>query len=226
MGRRINLSLRPSRNDNLYRLLFSCCVGVLLVVTVINLVSIGYYWWVLNLVGGGLQTQRSELAQLDAEERKLGKALAELNSARLQKRAEFANVAILNRVFSWTQLFNELERVMPADVRLSSVRPSVSAQGRVDLQLEGRAKNYEVFVNLEEALMKSSSFSRVYPGTERLQRTAYRPRAANLPPGSRRATAGGTAGKASGSGEIGFSLSCEYFPGGGSERAAAGGGSR
>ncbi|MEE8537487.1 MAG: hypothetical protein V3S71_05720 [Acidobacteriota bacterium] len=212
----INLSLRPVRNENLYRLIFACSLGAVTLVTAGNLVRIARYGWDIHVVKGDLEAKHAVLADLDAREAVLGGELRELDSSKLKKRSEFANMAILNRVFSWTGLFNELEKVMPIDARLGAVRPNVTAEGQIDLQLEGTAKNYGAFVDLEEALMRSESFSRVYPGTERLKTATYRTRAPNLPLRQRGAQAGAktAAARAKSAGEVAFSLSCEYFPGG------------
>jgi len=212
----VNLSLRPVRNDNLYRLIFACALGAVTLATAGNLVRMARYGWDIHVVKRDLKAKRAVLADLDVREAALGRELQALDSSKLQKRSEFANMAILSRVFSWTGLFNELEKVMPIDARLSAVRPKVTAEGRIDLQLEGTAKNYGAFVDLEEALMKSESFSRVYPGTERLKTATYRNRAPNLPLRQPSARPGGRAAGAAPkpSGEVAFSLSCEYFPGG------------
>jgi len=101
-------------------------------------------------------------------------------------------------------------------VRLRSVRPLVDARGKVDVHLDGTAKAYADFVALEESLMESASFSRVYPGSERVESAAYRAGAPPLPGPA--AYAGATA-----AGEIAFSLSFEYFPGGRPKAEDAGG---
>jgi Tfp pilus assembly protein PilN len=209
----LNLSLRPFRNDNLYRLIYACCVGVLLAASVGNLALLGRHGWALASLSGGLQAQRQALAEREERERDLGRRLAGLDGAALQRRADFANAAILSRVFSWTTLFNELEEVVPPDVKLRSLRPSIGARGKVDVLLEGTARDYGAFVELEEALMRSSSFSRVYPGSERLQSAPYQPGAPPLPGAARPAGVGAAAGGAGG-GELAFSISFEYFPGG------------
>jgi hypothetical protein len=203
----LNLSLRPFRNDNLNRLIYVSCIVVLLVASIGNLALLVRHGWALASLGGGLQAQRQALSERETRERDLGRLLAGYDSATLQRRADFANAAILSRVFSWTMLFNELEKVMPPDVKLRSIRPSIGSRGKVDVLLEGAARDYSGFVELEEALMRSSSFSRVYPGSERLQSPTYQPAAPALPGAPRPAAV--AAG-----GELGFSISFEYFPGG------------
>jgi Tfp pilus assembly protein PilN len=215
----LNLSLRPFRNENLYRLIFASCIGVLALLSLSSLLLIARSGWTLLSARGELRAQRAEIADLEQKDAALGRRLAAADSAMLQKRADFANGAILNRVFSWTMLFNELEKVLPPEVRLRSVRPAVNPHGKVDILLEGSARNYGAFVELEEALMRSSSFSRVYPGSERLETPAYRAAAPALPLAAPR-----PAPAAGGAGELAFSLSFEYFPGGRPAADEAGGG--
>jgi Tfp pilus assembly protein PilN len=218
----INLSPRPFRNDNLYRLIYISCLGVLALATFGNVVLILRHGWTLAALSGHLKVQREALADLEKRGKELGDSVAALNSGTLQKRADFANAAILNRVFSWTSLFNELETVVPPEVRLRSVRPAVGKQGKVDLTLEGTARDYGSFVELEESLMQSPAFGRVYPGSERLQNPAYRAAAPALPLGPGRPAPAPAAPP--GGGEVGFILSCEYFPGARLKAEAAPGG--
>lgn len=214
----VNLSLRPFRNDNLYRLIYASCAVVLVLASLSNPYLLGRHGWTLLALRGELRAQRQALSELEERERALGRDLAAADSAMLQKRADFTNTAILRRVFSWTRLFNELEKVVPPDVRLRSVRPVVDARGKVDVVLEGTARNFTHFVELEEALMISESFSRVYPGSERVEGAAYRPGAPPLQiPGAAPAAA------PAGASEIAFSLSFEYFPAGRPQAAAGGG---
>jgi len=217
----INLSPRPFRNDNLYRLIYAGCICVLLLVSAANLALLVRHGWSLAMLRGELRAQREALAGLDQRETGFGKALVQVDSAELQDRAEFANTAILRRVFSWTQLFNVLEQIVPPDVKLRAVRPVVDAHGEVDIQLEGTARNYLDFVSLEEALMTSPAISRVYPDSERLESATYRGGAPALPLAAPR-PAGGTMA----AGEVGFRLSFQYLPAGKPGAAAPGGAGR
>lgn len=214
----INLSPRPFRNDNLYRLIYASCFGALALASLFNLVLIARHGWTLAAVHGELRAQRQVLGEFEETERSLGRDLGAVDSAVLQKRADFTNTAILRRVFSWTLLFNELEKVVPPDVKLRSVRPVVDARGKVDVVVEGTARSYPDFVDLEEALMTSSAFSRVYPGSERVEAAAYRAGAPALP-----RPAAPAAGAPAAGAEIGFSLSFEYFPGARPAEGAGGG---
>lgn len=78
----------------------------------------------------GQEDQRRQLAEVQAEvaaERgeigDLGRALAAVDVAQLNRRTELLNEKIAERTFGWGQLFDHLTALLPADVRLTSLTP-------------------------------------------------------------------------------------------------------
>jgi hypothetical protein len=73
-----------------------------------------------------------------------------------QKR--FWNTQIAKRKFSWTQLFNDLQRIMPARARLVNVQPDLSADNRLKLQLTIEGENRPSARELQEKMESSACF--------------------------------------------------------------------
>jgi len=84
----------------------------------------------------------------------------------LSRRAIFANNAILRRTFSWTELFNQLEEVLPPRIKLAAIRPNISEEG-ITIRMDGLAKGHAGFLTFQERLQSSPVFRHVYPGGER-----------------------------------------------------------
>ncbi len=68
------------------------------------------------------------------------------------------NKQIFRRAFSWTQLFNDLQRIMPERAYLSSVRPEITSDNRVKLSLEIVGDKHENALELVQRMEKSERF--------------------------------------------------------------------
>ena len=66
-----------------------------------------------------IRERRSEIGELD-------RALARINLPQENRQTDFLNALIAYRTFPWSALFDDLEEVLPRDVRLLSVQPAVN----------------------------------------------------------------------------------------------------
>jgi Tfp pilus assembly protein PilN len=115
-----------------------------------------------------------QLAALDRRDQEALKTAREFDLKTLQAQADEANEIILRRSLSWTRLFNQLEKVVPYEVRTTTVRPVYSSrdaaasrnstfEGTVPIDVEGVAQSLEAFFELERALIMDPHFSSVEP---------------------------------------------------------------
>jgi hypothetical protein len=70
----------------------------------------------------------------------------------------FWNKQIARRAFSWTQLFNDLQRIMPARAYVSSVHPEITPDNRLKLSLEILGDKHDNALELVEKMEKSERF--------------------------------------------------------------------
>jgi Tfp pilus assembly protein PilN len=68
------------------------------------------------------------------------------------------NRQINRRQLSWTQLFNDLQRIMPARAYLSSVRPEVTLDNRLKLTLVVMGDTHDNGLELQKKMEKSERF--------------------------------------------------------------------
>lgn len=123
--RSVNLSRRPfvNRRPILRLAILLWLVGAALLFLNLRLFS-GHFR------GTGQYQERlsaieEEVREADARLRELDPALARIDLARENGRTQFLNSLISYRKFPWSALFDDLERVVPLDVRLVSVKPAV-----------------------------------------------------------------------------------------------------
>jgi Tfp pilus assembly protein PilN len=68
------------------------------------------------------------------------------------------NKQITRRSLSWTQLFNDLQRIMPARAYVSSVRPEITPDNRLKLTLEILGDKHDNPLELVQRMEKSERF--------------------------------------------------------------------
>jgi type IV pilus assembly protein PilN len=95
----------------------------------------------------GLMRQRDELENFFKEEQ----------NARLNERSTFLNSLIDEQSLNWTQMFMDLEKILPAGVRLVSIEPAHD-KGQVLVRLQVGAISDEAKLKFERALESSPAF--------------------------------------------------------------------
>jgi hypothetical protein len=68
------------------------------------------------------------------------------------------NRQIARRSFSWTQLFNDLQRIMPGRAYVSSVHPEITTDNRLRLSLEIVGDKHDNALELVQKMEKSERF--------------------------------------------------------------------
>jgi hypothetical protein len=170
----LNLATRPFRNNTLPWA--AVLVGAIALVTLT--------WWNVSTYmdyGDRLDRLRDDLRNFDArmaalEQRDLRatRGINEHDLEFLTVQTVKANSVIELKAFSWTRLFNQLEEVLPYDVRMTSILPVFRIGQRpaatdepdddgVPVTVEGVAKTLNDFYDLQRNLLSDPRFDRVEP---------------------------------------------------------------
>jgi len=106
-----------------------------------------------------IERTNAQLARLNAEQRKFDATLARPENAEVLERSLFLNTLIERKAISWTKLFHDLQGVVPANVRLVSVRlPEVDTQNHVLLDMVVSAKDAAPVLDLFRKLEAAPQF--------------------------------------------------------------------
>jgi len=158
---RINLSTRPFYNERGVHAVLALAAAIVLAVSAYNL------WQVYVLSGRHAELER-RISLSETKTRELKDQAAtirrSINPRELEATvaaAREANVVIERRVFSWTEVLNQFETTLPANVRISSVRPRVERDGRLMLDVVVLARTVEAVDAFIENLEKGGAFSGV-----------------------------------------------------------------
>ena len=82
----------------------------------------------------------------------------------------FWNKQFLRRSFSWTQLFNDLQRIMPPRAFVSSVHPEITRDNRVKLNLIIKGDKHDNALELVQKMEKSERFRNPLINTDSVEK--------------------------------------------------------
>ena len=155
----INLATEPFRRDRPV-LVATAALAVLLLIflgiEVKTIVSQRREGAVIHVSINRLNTQ---LRGITNEQAKLNALLRRPENAEVMERSLFLNSLIDRKAISWTKLFADLEKVVPYNVRLVSVRlPEVDTDNRVLLDMVVGAKDVPPILELFRKLEGSPQF--------------------------------------------------------------------
>jgi hypothetical protein len=164
---RTNLSTRPFYNERGVRAGIGALVVLAIGLSVFNAVEI------LRLQGQSRDSRetiaRNEAQAVEMREkaRVIRQSIDRTKLGAVQVAAQEANALIDRRTFSWTELLNQFERTLPADVRIGGVTPQFDDDGRRLVQITVFSRRIEDVETFMDALEKTGVFSGVLPRSDR-----------------------------------------------------------
>jgi hypothetical protein len=155
----INLASQPFRRDRAM-VVASLVVSLLLAGTLSALISLA------KADSLQLADVRHEVGRLNdqirratAEQSQLDAVLRKPQNAEVLEQSVFLNALLKRKGISWTKIFADLEKVVPYNVRIIQIRPSVSAQDQISLDMMVGADSNTAVIGLLDALKNSTLFS-------------------------------------------------------------------
>ncbi|MDQ6698911.1 MAG: hypothetical protein M3Z36_01845 [Acidobacteriota bacterium] len=131
----INLASEPFRRDRAI-LIASGLVGLLLMLSLGILISL------IVMDRKSMSQEREmearmnrELTQVASEQRKNDAELRRPENSEVLERSIFLNTLLYRKGISWTKIFADLEKTLPNNVRVISIRPQVNAQDQIFLEM-------------------------------------------------------------------------------------------
>jgi hypothetical protein len=106
-----------------------------------------------------IDRENATLRTIAAQQTKLNATLRKPENAEVLERSLFLNTLIDRKAISWTKIFADLEKVMPYNVRLVSVRlPQVDSNNQVLLDMVVGAKDVGPILDLLKHLEGAPQF--------------------------------------------------------------------
>lgn len=92
----------------------------------------------------------------------------------LAAKVEYVNAQLAERAFSWSELLDRLEHVLPDDVRIEGVNPHFDPKGTVHLLLECHGKGADSMLRTIASFARDPHFANPFPTIEERGQNEFR----------------------------------------------------
>ena len=167
MTSQFNFSKKPFENQRLSQLLIILITSLLIPLTLIH----GYFLLTHYLAREhqGLEFKIEKVKkQIEETEQQISQNRKTLEGGQpdlVKERLLFLKRIYRHKNFSWTDLFHELEKIIPANVKIVSIQP-IDIDGHITVNLALIGKKLANVIEMVTALEASSSFNMVFPLNE------------------------------------------------------------
>ncbi len=157
---RLNLATKPLVTHRKF-IAGSTLVGLM---AAFAFLSLGWHVYVARKANAEVRAKTANIVrqvdELEEQRAALERFFALDANAKLHDRAAFINTLIDARSFNWTLMFMDLEKVLPAGVRVVSINPK-QEKGRIEVNLVIGATGDEAKHKLLKALEDSKTFTHI-----------------------------------------------------------------
>jgi len=154
----INLATRPYEDAREFWVRWGLGVGLLGVLTLFLLGWAVQGWTKAGRDRHDIARLQEQIAERD-HERAQAQAFLDLAVNRSTRdQSQFLNGLIQRKAFSWTRVFEDLERVMPPNLHVVSLRPELNEQNQMELDMKVAGDTRAAAVELVHRMEGSRHF--------------------------------------------------------------------
>lgn len=154
----INLASRPYQDVRQFLLRWGALLALLAVFSGGLLYYAFHSWRQSRDVNASIASLRAEITQLDRERQKGIDLLNRPENRDVTTQSRFLNQVIARKAFSWTHVFEDLERMMPPRLHVVSIQPELDKSNQLQLKLMVAGDSRERAVELIRRLEDSPTF--------------------------------------------------------------------
>lgn len=191
----INLATQPYEAAREYRRRISTLAAVLAAITAVLLGYIIQQRIVSREINRQISEVEQQLASLDHEKTQAQIILNRPANRVVADQSQFLNSLFARKALSWTRVFTEMERIMPYNIHVVSMKPDYSLDNQLLLHMVVATDSRDRAVELVQRMEKSSHFRQAQVVAENVLNTGT----------------GGEQGAAGGN--IQFEIAAFYIPG-------------
>ncbi|HVP43561.1 MAG TPA: PilN domain-containing protein, partial [Terriglobales bacterium] len=101
---------------------------------------------------------RDRIAELDRQREAAQELLNRPGNRETRDRSRFLNAQLARKAFSWTQVFADLEKIIPAHVHVLAIVPGITEDNQIQVAMRVEADSREKSIELIRRLEESKTF--------------------------------------------------------------------
>lgn len=154
----INLATRPYEDARRFWLQWGIRFALAGALTLVLLFFAASAWRQGHAVSRRIDQANQQIASLQREKEQAEAILARPGNRETRDRSAFLNTLITRKAFSWTQVFADLEAIMPPRLHVVSITPDLTEDNRLQVHLRVAAESRDSAVELVRRMEASPHF--------------------------------------------------------------------
>lgn len=172
---RLNINLATERYEDVrqFYVRWSAALSVAAIFTAILIVLTVFDYSSSSQSGKRIRELRQRIDVLQTERANAEAVENSPENRDVTDQKNFWNAQIARRSFSWTQLFNDLQKIMPGRAYVISVKPELTQDNRVKLTLKIAAEQHANAIDLVKRMESSPRFKQPEITEETAQKDSH-----------------------------------------------------
>jgi type IV pilus assembly protein PilN len=155
----VNLASRPYEDVRSFFMKWVPLLAALAVITIALSVKAYLAYRDSRQVENQIADRRQQIDKLQQEQLAAQSLLNQPENSGTRDQAQFLNSLFARKAFSWTQVMADLERIMPAQVQVVSIRPQLDADGGLQFTLDVTTNRRDSAIELVRRMETSPRFA-------------------------------------------------------------------
>ena len=151
----INLASQPYEDARQFWIRWGSAVALISILTLALIAQTALSWIYAHKDQETIAKYRALITERDRERTSAEAVLNKPENRTTRDRSRFLNELIERKAFSWTQVFQDLERIMPARLHVVSMHPELDDENQLQIKLtvagESRDRALELVRHMEES---------------------------------------------------------------------------
>jgi type IV pilus assembly protein PilN len=163
----INLGTLPYEDARQFWVRWGGGLAALILVSLLLLAYTALGWVNASKDRQNMRQYETQIAKLD-QEKSTAQAMLNLpQNTNTRDRSAFLNDLFERKAFSWTQVFEDLERVMPSRLHVVSIQPEMAPDNQLEIKLVVAGDSRDHALELVRKMEGSKRFQRTQIDSER-----------------------------------------------------------
>jgi type IV pilus assembly PilN-like protein len=139
----INLATQPYEDGRRFWMRWGPILGVAGLVTLVLLITAISSWAAARKDQVQISKFKDDIAKCEQERAKAQEVLDRPENRNTRDQSKFINSLIRRKSFSWTQVFSDLEHMMPPELHVTAIHPEVAKDNQLQIKLSvvGRSRD-------------------------------------------------------------------------------------
>jgi Tfp pilus assembly protein PilN len=154
----INLATQPYEDGRRFWIRWGTILDVAGVVTLALVIAAFTSWAAARKDQVQISKFKDDIAKCEQERAKAQEVLDRPENRSTRDQSKFINGLIRRKSFSWTEVFSDLEHMMPPELHVTAIRPEVTKDNQLEIKLSVSGKSRDRAIQLVHRMEQSPRF--------------------------------------------------------------------